>query len=417
VAAAPWALLLVRCSSSSSGGQAATSADASIDVDAGSHDASLHGDAPDDRPATPGFDGSFSLDGCAANGTCAPSHPTVIAGGQASPAGIAVDTDSIYWIDLGGYPADGGRPGAQVMKIAKDGGSPAVLASGTWDGASKLGVDDAGVYWILGSSVLGCPLSGCTGDPTVLWSGQGPLYDIAVDSSGIYFTSRGTRQVLRCNGLGGPPPDDGGVTDGGPAIEGGPGLLWPIWGDAGVTFQDPTALAVDSTTVYFANGSGPYVMACDKDDCIGTLRTVLTVNDVATLAQLAVDDSNVYVTDLQQGRILTAPKGAAIEAGTFPSPSVLVDNLTNPVGLVTDGTSVYFTDTRHPDGGMTGAGRVSACSVAGCSNGQTAQVLAGFVNLPLDLAIDSTRVYWTDFGSSADLAATDAGRVMAVAKP
>jgi hypothetical protein len=279
------------------------------------------------------------------------------------------------------------------MACAKDGcdGGPAVLASGSWSGASKLGVDDANVYWIVSNAVLACPLSGCTGEPQVLWAGTGPLYDIAVDSTGVYFTSPGAGRVMRC-------PSEG--CDGG-------GVIWPS--DAG-SFGEPSAIALDSTTAYFVDDFASSVEACEKSDCAATLRTVATPTDNNVLAQLAIDDANVYVTDLAQGRVLWAPKD-----GTTQSLSVLVRNLVHPVGLATDGVGVYYTDTGSEDGGQGGSGRVAGCVVGGCAGSGTA--IAGFVNEPLDVAVDGTRVYWTDFGSSTDSTESDAGRVRAWTKP
>jgi hypothetical protein len=345
-----------------------------------------------------GYEGSIPYGGCAALGTCAPQPNVQLAGGQQSPAGIAIDDASVYWVNVGSAPLDGGaRPGSQVMTCAKAGcnGSPTVLASGTWIGASKLGVDDSNVYWILTSSVLVCPLTGCVGDPQVVWSGTGPLYDIAVDATGAYFTSTGGGQLVRCPGV---------DCDGG-------GIIFP--GAYGGTYA-PSAVALDATSVYFVDEATGKVFACTKADCPDTVRVVASPTDAAVLAQLAVDDTNVYVTDIEQGRILFAPKG-----GMQQALAVLVDNLVSPVGLAADGTSVYYTDTGTPISGplpdaAANLGRVAGCLAGGC--GERGTAVAGFVNQPLDVAVDSTHVYWTDFGLSSNAAASDAGRVMAYAK-
>lgn len=99
---------------------------------------------------------------------------------------------------------------------------------------------------------------------------------------------------------------------------------------------------------------------------------------------------------------------------------VLVDALVTPVGLATDGTTVYYTDTGNSISGplpdaAANMGRVAGCLAGGC--GERGTPVAGFVNEPLDVAVDSTHVYWTDFGLSPNAAASDAGRVMAYAKP
>jgi hypothetical protein len=397
-------VLCAGCSTGSASSLENGPRDASVDGDAADattppEDSGGGDDGGDGSFVAIGYEGSIAYDGCAALGTCAPQPNVQLAGGQRSPAGITIDDANVYWVNVGSAPVDGGaRPDSQVMKCAKAGcnGSPTVLASGTWIGASKLGVDDANVYWILTGSVLACPLTGCVGDPQVVWSGTGPLYDIAVDATGAYFTSTGGGQLVRCPGA---------DCDGGAAI-------FP--GAYGGTYA-PSAVALDATSVYFVDQATGKVFACAKADCADTVRVVASPTDAAVLAQLAVDDTNVYVSDIEQGRILFAPKG-----GMQQALAVLVDDLVSPVGLATDGTTVYYTETGNPITGplpdaAANLGRVAGCLAGGC--GERGTPVAGFVNQPLDVAVDSTHVYWTDFGLSPNAAASDAGRVMAYAKP
>jgi hypothetical protein len=88
-------------------------------------------------------------------------------------------------------------------------------------------------------------------------------------------------------------------------------------------------------------------------------------------------------------------------------------------GIAADGTNVYFTDrgAAGADGGaipFAGSGRVAKCPIAGCHGNPTP--LAGFVSFPQQIAVDSTTVYWTDFGSSSDPDASTDGRVMTAHK-
>ena len=157
--------------------------------------------------------------------------------------------------------------------------------------------------------------------------------------------------------------------------------------------------------MYFVDSQDEVVRACEKADCAGTARIVALPQDLATLAQLAVDDANVYVTDLGQRRILWAPKTA-----TSANLSVLVANLSLPVGIASDGAKVFYTDTGMADAGSGGGGRVAECAVGGCAG--TGRAVAGYVNQPLDVVVDDAGVYWTDFGLTNDPTESDSGSVM-----
>ncbi|MFI5042766.1 MAG: hypothetical protein ACHQNA_13135 [Acidimicrobiales bacterium] len=412
---AAWSLALAcGCGSGSAaaptGRDAGRSAsmDATSALDATATDASGDdGAARDDDASPPLYEGGLAWDGCASTGTCPPVVASVLASGQASPGGIAVDATSVYWVNLG-MLADGGvdgggdagpvRAGSQIMKCAKAGcgGRPTVLAEGGWDGMSKLAVDATSVYWLTTGQVLACPLDGCAGPPRVVWSGTDALYDIAVDSTGVYFTVPALGQLLVCPGTG---------------CTGNPTPLWPQqFNDSGLFLSgSPGGIALDATNVYFLSNAA---YACDKANCGGTIRRVASSPASGFLGQIAVDDANVYVTNFDTaaaGGIFWAPK-----ASSDQSLSVLLQGLSEPTAIAADGAGLYFSEEGSPEAGISGFGRLGVCAATGCGNRAT--TLAGFVNYPLGVAVDTTRVYWTDFGAGTDPAQTDAGRVMARAK-
>jgi hypothetical protein len=276
------------------------------------------------------------------------------------------------------------------------GDSPQLLAAGTWNGMSKLAVQGSSVYWITTDQVLACPIDGCTGSPSVIWSGDGPLSDLAVDATGVYFTDPQTSSVLMCPLSG---CSDTATT------------LYPDPSDAETPNYGPAvAIALDSGNVYFTTING-IVLACAEGDCAATLQS-LAEGQGATL-QITVDSTNVYFTDClgnALGRVLACQK-----SGCNASPTVLLDSLSWPTGLATDGTNVYFTELGDAgDAGAPGVGRVARCSTGGCDDRATA--VAGYVNQPLGIAVDSEDVYWADFGSAVSATETSVGRVMVSAK-
>ena len=414
---ARWAALVVLalgpgCSEGTASSPTHASADGSAPQGAGPGDATT-GDATtngDDEGATGGddgptrgpYEGGLAWDGCAATGTCPPPTARVLASGQATPAGIALSGTSVYWVNLGMLAPDGGpRIGSQIVTCAKTGcgGSPLVLATGSWDGMSELAVDDTDVYWLVTGQVLACPLAGCSGSPRVVWSGTGPLYDIVADDAGVYFTAPSLGELLSCPGG---------------ACDGSPGTLWPDpQAEAGtLPGGAATGIALDATSVYFI--VPPSVFACEKRDCAGTLRRAASLT-TSTPAQIAVDGQNLYVTDFQSGAaggIVSGPKG-----GVDQPLGALVSGLSSPTSLATDGTNVFFAEEGNviPGANPSGQGRVAACAAGGC--GDQPGPVADFVNFPLGVAVDGTTVFWTDFGPGTDRTQSDAGRVMMRAKP
>jgi hypothetical protein len=412
---ARWAALVVLafgpgCREGSASSPTHASADGSAPQgapdDATTGDATTDGDdgatGGDDGPAHGPYEGGLAWDGCAATGTCPPPTSRVLASGQATPAGIVLSGTSVYWVNLGMLAPDGGpRVGSQIVTCAKTGcgGSPLVLATGSWDGMSELAVDDTDVYWLVTGQVLACPLAGCSGSPRVVWSGTGPLYDIVADDAGVYFTAPSLGELLSCPGG---------------ACDGGPGILWPpaqVDGSTQFGGGAATGIALDATSVYFI--VSPFVFACEKRDCAGTLRRAASL-PTSTPAQIAVDGQNLYVTDFQSGAaggILSGPKG-----GVDQPLGALVRGLSLPTSLATDGTNAFFAEEGNvATATLSGQGRVAECAAGGC--GDQPGPVADFVNCPLGVAVDGTDVFWTDFGPGTDRTQTDAGRVMMRPKP
>jgi hypothetical protein len=114
----------------------------------------------------------------------------LLASGQNSPAALAVDSTSVYWLNGGTY-ADG-----NLMKVAKNGGPLVTLATAQpFPGAISL--DATSVYWTINTgesgALLKMPKEG--GTPTTLVSGLNQAGGVVVSSGDVYFTAPALMKV------------------------------------------------------------------------------------------------------------------------------------------------------------------------------------------------------------------------------
>lgn len=294
--------------------------------------------------------------GCGAvcAGTCAAGRCLVaLASNEASPWGIAVDSQSVYWtnyaasgtvkkVSLDGtnpmtlasgqdYPdaivldatnaywADGGSSGS-IMKVPLGGGTPVALATNR-DSPTALAVSATNVYWAEGSSLAVLPLSG-SGTPTLLWTGLGTTTaGVAIDAKSAYVTASGV-----------------GAT--------GVVVQLPLNGQGetylGQGLQYPQGIAVDAKSVYWTDWMGATV----SEAPIGRMSATaaLALNQDLPYG-IAIDATYVYWTaqDLN-GSVLEAP----LSGGT---PIVLATNQVYPTSIAVDATSVYWTNQGSSSGG------------------------------------------------------------------
>lgn len=195
-------------------------------------------------------------------------NPTALAFGQSSPVSVAVDADAVYWLNADFYRASGdeklGMAGT-VMTASLSGQNPVTLASGQY-GPFGLALDSASVYWInLGGSVAKVGRSG-QGLATLV-SGQSDPDSIAAGANGVYWSNSrgGTVMMASQTGQNVTTIASGQTYPGGLAVD-ATGVYW-VSGDsimkASVTGQGatpiasgqngPVAIALDATTVYWVN--------------------------------------------------------------------------------------------------------------------------------------------------------------------
>jgi hypothetical protein len=142
----------------------------------------------------------------------------------------------------------------------------------------------------------------------------------------------------------------------------------------------PWAIAVDSTSVYWANYGGGQIRSCAKAGC-NMQPSTLASNQNAPYS-IAVDGTNAYWNTFGTQSIMKCAVG-----GCSNTPTSLATGQASVYSVATDGTNVYWATTGN-------GGEIRKCAVGGCSNTPTAVTSAGSV-APYFVAVDSSSVYWT----------------------
>jgi streptogramin lyase len=107
------------------------------------------------------------------------------------PWDIAVDAGSVYWTERGSGAGVG-----KVMKVAKTGGAPTVLAS-MQDGPRGIAIDGSHVYWVNQEegTVRRVPLGG--GAVELVASQQEKPVNVAVDGTHVYWANSAGDTVMK----------------------------------------------------------------------------------------------------------------------------------------------------------------------------------------------------------------------------
>ena len=171
---------------------------------------------------------------------------------------------------------------------------------------------------------------------------------------------------------------------GGPPMEAGPATCAQTDGGAPVLIasgqMNPTGVAVDGKSVYWANSGGGTIVKCALSGCGGSPPSVLAKAQSRPFVVL-VDPRAVYWTDLNAG-IQQCPLDGC---GSSP-PLVFAPGQTSASGLAIDATNVYWTES------MTGL--VASCPLAGCA--KPSILYAGPLGPAYGVLVDSTNIYWVN---------------------
>jgi hypothetical protein len=347
----------VACFSSSSGANANGPPDGSIDDEAGA-DARFDsaapgsdGSLPDGAPGgeTGAGDGGASHDAGAGgdaavtdSGTASGSPDVTCPAGETACGGECSDTQT--------DPNNCGACGVVCGGVCFQGGACLVTIDPTAF-ANAIAVDSTSVYWVTNDSVMNLPLTG--GTPSTLYSSAfGPLLGVAVDATNVYWTDQGAGTVMSV----------------------------PIGGGSPVTLAsgqaEPEAIAVYGANLYWIDWDSGSLMTLPLGVDAGTPVTLAAAGQGYALA---VGPTGAYWATGYYGVGLGKVYGVPLGGGNV---TLLASGLSQPSGVATTASSVYFSDgtavmTVAPDGGAL-------------------STLVADPGGPGAIALDATNLYWVD---------------------
>ncbi|HEY0706686.1 MAG TPA: DUF5050 domain-containing protein [Polyangia bacterium] len=287
-----------------------------------------------------------------------PSRPIVLATSQADPWAMAVDATHVYWTNLANINTSAGS----VMRAPKD-GSQGPSAIGRNQAPATVALDDTHIYWTTRINSDGRVLrrlkSGTTTE-TVITDQDDPI-GIALDADFVYWTDA----------------DRGGVykrlknDNKAPITELATGQMRP-W-----------MIVLSNDSVYWTNRDGRAVMRVSKGG--GTPQMLAaSLNDVFGIA---IDDTAVFFRDADQngqGRVMKLTLNG-----------MQLQQLASTTGegarfLALDETNVYWTNGRNRDGAI----------MTALKDGTGTMALVTSLPSPRGIAVDSTDVFWSNYGGA-----------------
>ena len=289
-------------------------------------------------------------------------QPVVVASGLEAPEWLAVDSTYVYVVEssaTGGVRIKRALKGGTSQSLAGTTGLVATIAASIRPVGALVVTSEPSLYWTIADpagGVFRCGLPTCV--PTSFKVTTSPLF-LATDNTRLYWSQGGPAQSLRSCALGPSCPSDFVIAQ-------------PSFGVEGLAL-------VNATLIYLSELDG--LLATPADG--GQTRTVYSAFNGQRRA-LAASTSAAYW--LQNGvEIVVCP----LTGCAAPSH---VASAKGPSMLALDTKRLYW-----PNGGD--AGGIYGCSLAGCGITGPGDVLAADQGQPFAVALDDTKIYWTDRAS------------------
>ena len=303
--------------------------------------------------------------------------PTALATMQDLAHGIVANATHVYWARRTFQP-DGGQVN-ELVECAKSGcnGAPTILAVDQDIGG--LAIDATSVYWTnLYGTIMKIGLAG--GTPTTLASGQNGAIRIAVDATNVYRVTNALYALTSSVPATSLPTAVGTVMKM-PIAGGNPTML--------ASNLSPIGIAVDGTSVYWANGFGSNSGTLMKVPIDGGAPTTLA-SGLGSPTDVSVAGGYVYWTNGGKnsgadstGTVMRTP----IDGGT---PLTIASQQNGSYGIAVDGTSVYWTN------------ELGGTIVVAPLGGGASSTLATGQSAPRGIVVDATGVYWANEGTPTD---------------
>jgi len=314
---------------------------------------------------------------------------------QELPSNIATDGHDVYWLNIGQQHPNGTKDppdntGGQVVACPVEGcsGAPTVLVSGLSTDLTVLAAGGGNLAWADDMAddqlIESCVAGNCAASRLAVTSGR--PYDMVVDAKDVYWVDGGPT-VKACSIAGCSTPRTFGEDSSSVVLSGG--------------------LALDDDNLYWSKTAFS-IVSCPKAGCTGAPRVVLanlladfpdSLGSTAARPLVVAGDSLYFATMVQGSAGLDGKLFRCAKTGC-DAPTVLAAALTDPSGLGTDGTTLYFSehslrcctpqDTTCCNGRY--VQRLSICAATGCNGMPT--VLLPDMNVTSNIAADPHHVFW-----------------------
>lgn len=310
---------------------------------------------------------TYVLTMCSALGAC--TEPPIalgeIAKDQARPGRIVVDSDHIYWVSFG-ITTNG-----SVMRLAKSGGDPQVLATAQ---SSPLGlvVDDEAVYWTnAGADGEGAVirLAKAGGQPVALVTGLSSPGELAADEDHLYWTSKsaGVERIAKLGGHAETLVSANAVSVG---------------------------IAVDEDSVYFGNLLAGEIQSVAKT---GGAVTTLASTSLKEIPGMQLEGNTLFWHDGNTDSLMQMPTTGGTPAALYAASYEMAYFAVTP-------TTLFVAHLGQPLGVPPGPGSIRQFDRASRTDKSITPPVAG----NWGIAVDARTVYWTN---------NFRGTVNAVARP